>query len=47
MLVDIWNFAKDRKKWWLMPVIIGLLILGALVFVETGSALAPFIYTIF
>lgn len=47
VIIDIWNFVKERKKWWLLPVIIGLLILGALVFVETGSALAPFIYTIF
>lgn len=44
---DVWNFLRERKKWWLMPIIIGLLILGALIFIETGSALAPFIYTIF
>jgi len=47
MFQDVWNFLRERKKWWLMPIIIGLLILGTLIFVETGSALAPFIYTIF
>lgn len=46
-LRDIWFFLKERKKWWLLPIILGLLILGLLVFMETGSALAPFIYTIF
>jgi len=47
MFIDIWNFLRERKKWWLLPIIIGLLILSVLIFVETGSALAPFIYTIF
>ncbi|MFH1319496.1 MAG: DUF5989 family protein [Bacteroidota bacterium] len=44
---DIWGFLKERKKWWLLPVIIGLLILGAILMIESGSAIAPFIYTLF
>jgi len=47
MLKDIWLFIKERKKWWLMPIIIGLVLLGMLVFMETGSAIAPFIYSVF
>ena len=46
-LIDVWEFMKERKKWWLLPIILGLLCLGALLFLETGSAIAPFIYTLF
>jgi hypothetical protein len=44
---EIWEYMKVRKKWWLLPVIIVLMIVGALLIFAQGSALAPFIYTIF
>lgn len=44
---EIWSFIKVRKKWWLIPIIAFLLILGALIILTQGSALAPFIYTLF
>ena len=47
MLKDLWGFLKTRKKYWLLPVIIVMLIFGSLVIMAGGSALAPFIYTIF
>jgi hypothetical protein len=47
MLKDLWGFFKTRKKYWLLPIIIVLMIFGTLLFMASGSALAPFIYTIF
>lgn len=47
LLKDLWNFMKDRKKWWLSPIIIVLLLIGALIALGSSSALAPFIYTLF
>jgi len=47
ILADLWNFLSERKKWWLWPVIIVLLLLGILLVLGVGTALAPFIYTIF
>ncbi|MDF9796375.1 hypothetical protein OKW21_001638 [Catalinimonas alkaloidigena] len=44
---EFWMFLKIRKKFWLLPLILSLLILGALSVVSSGSALAPFIYSIF
>jgi hypothetical protein len=44
---DLWDFMKVRKKFWLAPIIIVLLLLGALLIFAQGSAVAPFIYTIF
>ena len=47
LLKEFWLFLRVRKKWWLLPILIALVVLGTvLVFAET-SALAPFIYTIF
>lgn len=46
-LRDIWNFLKVRKKFWLLPIILTLLLLGVIVVLTYGSAAAPFIYTIF
>jgi len=46
-LKDLWDFLKVRKKYWLVPVIIVLLLLGVLIVFSGGSAIAPFIYTIF
>jgi hypothetical protein len=45
-LKDLWLFLKERKKWWLLPMILMLLLIGILVFTG-GSAIAPFIYTLF
>ena len=44
---EIWTFLKVRKKWWLAPIIVFLLLLGSLLVFAQGSALAPFIYTLF
>lgn len=44
---ELWGFLKTRKKWWLMPIVIILLLLGMLVIFTEGSAVAPFIYTLF
>ncbi len=46
-LKDIWLFLKERKKFWLMPIIIILLLLGLMIVFGSGSAIAPFIYTLF
>ncbi len=44
---DVWGFLKVRKKFWLLPLIVCLLLIGALVVFTSGSAVAPFIYTLF
>lgn len=44
---DLFSFLKKRKKFWLLPIIIVLLLLGTLLVLSQGSAVAPFIYTIF
>jgi hypothetical protein len=46
-LKDLWQYLKERKKWWLLPVIIILLLFGVLIVLSGGSAIAPFIYTLF
>jgi hypothetical protein len=46
-LKDIWNFMKERNKFWLAPVILVLLLLGVLLVFGGGTPLAPFIYTLF
>jgi len=46
-LSELWGFMKARKKFWLLPVILMLLLLGGLIIFVQGSALAPFIYTVF
>ena len=46
-LKDLWDFMRVRKKFWLAPIIIVLLLLGALIVFAQGSAVAPFIYTLF
>ena len=47
LLKEFWGFLSTRKKWWLTPIILFLVLLGALIFLTEGSALAPFIYTLF
>jgi hypothetical protein len=44
---ELWGFMRVRKKFWLLPILMVLLVLGALLVFAQGSALAPFIYTIF
>lgn len=44
---DLWGFLKTRKKFWLLPMLITLLLFGLLLFFTSGSAIAPFIYTLF
>lgn len=46
-LRELWDFMKVRKKFWLLPVILVLLGFGALIIATSGSALAPFVYTLF
>lgn len=45
-LRDLWNFLKARKKWWLAPLIVVLLLIGVLIILG-GTSIAPFIYTLF
>ncbi len=47
ILKDLWKFLRERKKFWLMPIILVLVILGLLLVFSSGSAVAPFIYTLF
>jgi hypothetical protein len=46
-LKDMWGFLKQRKKFWLFPLIVIILMFGALMVFASGSAIAPFIYTLF
>ncbi|MBU4153865.1 MAG: hypothetical protein KKD63_13415 [Proteobacteria bacterium] len=46
-LKDLWEFMKVRKKFWLLPIILVLLSFGALIVFTSGSAIAPFVYTLF
>jgi hypothetical protein len=47
LLKDLWGFLRARKKFWLMPVILVLLLLGGLIVLAANPAVAPFIYTLF
>jgi len=46
-VIELWAFMKERKKFWLLPIIACLLLLGTLIVFTSGSAVAPFIYTLF
>lgn len=46
-LRDIWAFMKERQKYWLLPLIITLVLLGGLIILSQSSVIAPFIYTLF
>ena len=46
-LKDLWGFMRVRKKFWLLPVVLFLVLFGVLIVLTSGSALAPFIYTLF
>ena len=47
LIKDLWGFMKERKKFWLTPIILVILILGGLIVFSQGTAVAPFIYTLF
>ena len=47
LIREFWDFLKVRKKWWLLPIIVVMVLVGSLLVFAQGSALAPFIYTIF
>jgi len=47
LIKDLWGFMRVRKKFWLAPIIVILLLLGGLLVLTQGSAVAPFIYTLF
>ena len=47
ILREFWDFLRVRKKWWLAPIVIMLLLLGLILVLSEGSAVAPFIYTLF
>ena len=47
LLKDLWGFMRERKKFWLAPIIIVMVLLGVLIVFGQGSAVAPFIYTLF
>ena len=46
-IIELWAFMKERKKFWLLPILTMLLLLGSLIAFTQGSAVAPFIYTLF
>ncbi len=47
LLKDVWGFLHERKKFWLLPIILVLLLFGVLIIFTSGTAIAPFIYTVF
>jgi hypothetical protein len=47
LLAEFWGFLRARKKWWLLPIVAVMVLVGALLVVAQGSVLAPFIYSVF
>jgi len=47
LVVEFWLFLRERKKWWLAPIVLVLVLMGFLIVFTEGSAIAPFIYTLF
>lgn len=47
LMSDLWSFMRERKKYWLAPIILLMVLLGSLLVFAQGSAIAPFIYTLF
>ena len=47
LVLELWAFMKERKKFWLLPIVVVLLLFGGLIVLTQGSAVAPFIYTLF
>jgi len=46
-ILDLWGLLRERKKYWMLPILLTLVLLGGLILLTSGSAIAPFIYTIF
>ena len=46
-IAELWDFMRSRKKFWLLPILVMMVLLGGLIVLTQGSAVAPFIYTIF
>ena len=47
IFAELWAFLRIRKKWWLLPILLLIVVLGLILIFAQGSALAPFIYTVF
>jgi len=47
LIKDLWAFMREKKKFWLAPIIVVMVLLGGLIILAQGSAVAPFIYTLF
>jgi hypothetical protein len=47
LVIELWAFMRERKKFWLLPILVVVLLFGALIVLTQGSAVAPFIYTLF
>jgi hypothetical protein len=47
LVMELWDFLRARKKFWMAPIILALLLIGAMIVLGQGSALAPFVYTLF
>jgi hypothetical protein len=47
LIIELWRFMRVRKKFWLLPILIVMFLLGGLLILAQGSAVAPFIYTLF
>jgi Family of unknown function (DUF5989) len=47
LIRELWSFMKERKKFWLLPIVVTLVLLSGLIALTSGSAIAPFIYTLF
>ena len=47
IMFEFWGFLKHRKKWWLLPIVVFLVLLAALIVLTEGSAVGPFIYALF
>lgn len=46
-LIELWSFLRTRKKFWLLPILVMMVVFGGLIVLSQGSAVAPFIYTLF
>jgi hypothetical protein len=46
-LIELWQFLRERKKFWLLPILVMMVVFGGLIVLSQGSAVAPFIYTLF
>ena len=47
LVVELWEYMRERRKFWLLPILVMMAVLGGLIVLSQGSALAPFIYTMF